>query len=272
MDIKSFGEELYQQMIRELGEVEKQSKDVLERESHAIEVIRTHTYALKNFIHDYSFGSQAEEIEFFKNIKPMFVSQLLYHNELFEIEVTRPLEKEPIMQHYSEALRRIQAFVASNMELYKYYRFGSTYLDTRYFLSDRTNETATEVMYDPAFCTPFDHKFCIIKAYEMLKENLTQRIANADRFCEDGQSIVLQWTGSKAALIELIYALQLSGVFNKSECDIKMIAVYFEKMFQVNLGNYYRTYKDIQIRKTGKTLFLDELREKLSQRLDDSFA
>ena len=38
----------------------------------------------------------------------------------------------------------------------------------------------------------------------------------------------------------------------------------------VDLGNYYRTLKDIQIRKGGsKTHFLDELKYKLSEKLDE---
>jgi len=53
-------------------------------------------------------------------------------------------------------------------------------------------------------------------------------------------------------MIELMYALQVSGVFHKSATDVKMIVTYFEKIFNVDLGNYYRTFRDIRGRKKRK--------------------
>jgi hypothetical protein len=66
-----------------------------------------------------------------------------------------------------------------------------------------------------------------------------------------------------------MYALQVAGVFNRSGTDIRAVAVYFQKTFNIDLGNYYRTIKDIQIRKGSKTHFLDELKYKLTEKLDE---
>ena len=41
-------------------------------------------------------------------------------------------------------------------------------------------------------------------------------------------NVKLTWTGSKVALIELIYALHTEGVFNNGAADLKNIAEYFE--------------------------------------------
>lgn len=271
MDIKDFANELLVTMNSQLEEIESSSRDSITKESNYIEVIKSHTYGLKNFLYQYEFKSPQEEIHFFKHIKPKFVSLLLFHNELFEIEVSKPLEKECIAKHYLDSLQKGQAFMNANMELYRYYHFGSTYLDSKYFLSDRRHETGTDVIYDSRFCTPFDNKFCVLRAYELLKEHLTKAIENLNK-APDSAVCILKWTGSKISLIELVYALHASGVFNKSASDIKMIATYFEKVFDVDLGNYYRTLKDIQIRKCGKTVFLDELKDKLSERLGEPVA
>jgi hypothetical protein len=108
----------------------------------------------------------------------------------------------------------------------------------------------------------------MIKAFELLKDQITRCIEQV----ENGTTGIpaLRWTGHKSCLIELIYALQVAGVFNKSKSDIRAIALYFQKAFNIDLGNYYRTLKDIQIRKGGsKTHFLDELKYKLSEKLDE---
>ncbi|RAW01962.1 RteC domain-containing protein [Pseudochryseolinea flava] len=267
MDMKEFAEELYVTMQEKFAEVELSAKDSIVKESNYIEIVKSHTYGLKNYLYQYEFSSPQEEIYFFKNIKPKFVSLLLFHNELFEIEVSKPLEKDSIIKHYLEALQKGQAFINTHMEFYKYLHLGSTYLDSKYFLPDKNHETGNDVIYDSRFCTPFDHKFCLLQSYELMKEHLTKAIEKLTMPVDEYSP--LQWTGPKISLIELMYALQVSGVFNKSVTDVKMIATYFEKIFHVDLGNYYRTFRDIQTRKKAKTVFLDELKFKLAERLDE---
>ena len=79
----------------------------------------------------------------------------------------------------------------------------------------------------------------------------------------------LTWTESKTALIELIYALQSQGVFEHSKADIKDIATYFENVFNIDLGDYYRTFLELRMRKTGRTKFMDSLKDNLNKRMDE---
>jgi hypothetical protein len=268
MNMEEFAEELYATMQGKLIEVEASDRDMIAKQSHYIEIIKSHTYGLKNFVYQYEFSAPAEEIQFYKHIKPKFVSLLLFHTELFDLEVSKPLEKEEIIKHYMNALHKGQTFINVNMEYFRYHHLGSTFLDSKYFLSDKNQNTINDVIYDSRFCTPFDHKFCLLQSYELLKDHLTKAIDKLMMPVAD--TMALKWTGSKICLVELMYALQASGVFNKSKTDVKMIARYFEKIFDVDLGNYYRTFNDIQHRKIGKTVFLDELKEKLSERLGES--
>ena len=85
MNITEFSEELYETMMEKLSEIEISAKDEISKESNCIEVIKSHTYGLKNFLYQYKFETQEEEISFFKHIKPKFVSLLLFHNDFFEI-------------------------------------------------------------------------------------------------------------------------------------------------------------------------------------------
>ncbi|WP_430393710.1 RteC domain-containing protein [Chryseobacterium profundimaris] len=65
----------------------------------------------------------------------------------------------------------------------------------------------------------------------------------------------LSWTGSKVALIELVYALQTEGVFNNGNADLKEIIENFEQIFSIDLGQFNRVFLVIRIRKSSPTKF-----------------
>ncbi|MFT4018865.1 MAG: RteC domain-containing protein [Agriterribacter sp.] len=65
---------------------------------------------------------------------------------------------------------------------------------------------------------------------------------------------VLNWTGSKVALIELIYALHSQSVFDNGKTDIKVIVQTFENILNINLGDFYHTYLELRSRKANRTI------------------
>jgi hypothetical protein len=79
----------------------------------------------------------------------------------------------------------------------------------------------------------------------------------------------LNWTGSKVALIELIYALYHQSVFDNGNADIKTIAQAFEITFNIDLGDFYHTFMELKSRKVNQTKFLDNLRETLIRKMDE---
>ncbi len=70
----------------------------------------------------------------------------------------------------------------------------------------------------------------------------------------------LQWTSSKVALTELIYALHHNRVINNGNTDIKEIALALQQLLNFDLGEFYRNlcWKS-KARKLSRTKFLDEL-------------
>lgn len=106
-------------------------------------------------------------------------------------------------------------------------------------------------------------------AHKLLKEHIIS-LAETYKSTEGAlEESPLTWTGSKADLIELIYGLETVGVINKGGADIKEIARRFENLFNINLGNFYRQFLDIRLRKKEKTCFLNQMKEKLEVRMDD---
>lgn len=79
-----------------------------------------------------------------------------------------------------------------------------------------------------------------------------------------------KWTGSKVALVELIYALHTEGVFNNGASELKEVTTFFEAAFGVDLGQFNRTFLEIRTRKSERTKFLNVLKEKLILRMDDA--
>lgn len=88
---------------------------------------------------------------------------------------------------------------------------------------------------------------------------------------QTNQDKLIQWTASKAALIELIYALHASKTFNNGQTDIKQIADVFQRMFNYELGDYYKVFSEIKTRQKSKTKFLDELTYDLQEFISKSY-
>ena len=70
--------------------------------------------------------------------------------------------------------------------------------------------------------------------------------------------------------MELIYALHADGVFNNGTSELKEVATFFESAFDVDLGQFNRTFLEIRSRQSERTKFLNTLKEKLILRMDDA--
>ena len=68
----------------------------------------------------------------------------------------------------------------------------------------------------------------------------------------------------------MLYALQSTGSFNNGSIGIKDLANELQSLFNVDMGNYYRAFQEIRIRKSSRTSFMDQLKNRLIKRMDDS--
>ena len=96
------------------------------------------------------------------------------------------------------------------------------------------------------------------------------QLPDARKAVSPAMSKKLTWTAPKVYLIELIYALQGAGVFNNSVTDIKELTVFFEYTFSVELGNIYNSFSEMRLRKKSRSVFLDLLRDRFIQRMDEA--
>lgn len=120
---------------------------------------------------------------------------------------------------------------------------------------------------DQSFSTSHDYKEAKIIANDLIKVYIEELLYNKFQKDKSKTQRRLKWTGSKVALIELIYALHHQGVFDNGNKDIRVVARNFESAFDIDLGNFYQTYLELRNRKMNRTKFLDALWETLIKKL-----
>ncbi len=246
----------------------------------AIEIILKTIDSLRGVLLKTKFKTDAEEIKFFKEIKPQFTSKLIYYNTIFKIEMKRPNGGNRIVKkYYNNELVKLKAFFDNELEFYKYYRSGSTYLDHKYFLRSKFDIKMSLSSYyfeaDTNFSTSHDYKVAKILANDLIQlylENNLVLIGSKDNGEKSQRkpNLKMIWTSPKVALIELVYALHTEGVFNNGAADLKDIAEYFEHIFEIDLGQYRRTFLEIRTRKADRAKFLTTLNKGLLKRMEDT--
>ena len=263
----------------QLETLEQNGEDILFRAEKGIVLVENYIEKLqKNIIHK-KFESQADEIYFFKHVKPKIFSKLIYYVRLFKIECKRPTGNHKAQTKYLKfQIDKLQTFFNDNLEFYNYYRRGAISFDEQYFVRGKRDirlPTASfHFLTDNEFSTCQDSTVATILAYDMLIVYLQGEVDNLNNLAENPEVMPIQkssklfWTGSKTDLIELLYALHTSRAINSGTEDIKELASHFEHFYNVDLGNYYHTFIEIRSRKTSRTKFLDKLIEMLNQRME----
>jgi len=224
-----------------------------------------------------------DEIVFFKEMKPEVLGLLLYFNKIHNVELKRPIgSNETQSEYYDKELKSLTYFFERNLDFHQYYRANSTYLDEYYFVRGKSNHElcadSAQYILDPLFSTGYDYKVAKIICNEMLRIYLNKKKYSLEKqvIIKKNRELLplnnLKWTGSKADATELGYSIRDSGVINHGNVDVKEIMSFLEISFDIDLGDYYRTYVAIKGRKKDRTPFLNKLIEALIRRMekDDS--
>ena len=229
-------------------------------------------------LENYNFISIEEEIYFFKELKSRLTSKYIYYHKIIEIESNAPTTSKKLkIKYYKQVIAECHLASKKDNEFFKYYRSGFTHNDHLYFTRNGTkqsiNKHITRIFIDAKRCSLYDYNVATILANDKLSEYYEEKIEqinNSVNIKSQPLQSNLNWTGTKVDLVELVYALHNSKIVNTGNVDVKELAAYLGKMFNVDIeDNVYRFYQDIKSRKAVKTKFLNTIAENLNQKMVD---
>ena len=244
--------------------------DALNMSVMAMQVIYGVVKQVKDYVLTNGFADINEEIVFFKELKPLLHSKLIYYMEIKEIESKRILyaNKEFVRAYLIEQVERLTGYLEENIYTYKYLQLGSTFLDEALFTRKNVFYMGEEIgMIDPDYDSMADYVDVeSMNAYQMLLEYLNSEILLLDKPFSKSSKLV--WHGTKRGLVELIYALVTKECFG--EATIKDLADFFQLNFNVDLGDYYGIYKELKERPVkNRAGFLGDLVDGLLKRMEE---
>jgi hypothetical protein len=231
---------------------------------------------LKEKVEQNDFETTSNEIDFFKNTKPIPMSYLIYFTELRSCELRKPKAGTSYqIDFFEKEMRKINKFFSRNLDFVNYMEQGYTYIDHQFFTRNPDNcfpfTPMTDYYQYPEFSSSHDMLWAKIKAMHRfihyIREAMQKLNTGNNTLFEEKKHKVLIWTAPKTALAELIYALYCNGALNHGAADINTIASSFEDFFNIKIDNIYKTYTEIKDRKSSNTKFLEELMLNLQQKI-----
>lgn len=166
-----------------------------EQSKQAISLLEETQQLIRNRIRGDHFVSPADEIRYFRHLKPLLTSKLIYHHRIYHLELeTTGMPEEQVQQFLRRENEKIIAFYIHNAEFIRYIRSGDTVLDNVYFLRNKLDfrrmRESIFVELDPEQTTLYDHKLAKLYAYDQLNAYLRQRMDQSpDEEAKDPQQV-----------------------------------------------------------------------------------
>jgi RteC protein. len=276
MSILNYSEQVLTNLRKDLGILMLDGDNKLIQFESAFYLVDKALSKVKHYLSNYEFKNEEEEITFFKELMTEFLKESVYFAELFNLESSKPPgPKKDIKRYFEGELKSIRSFLRSNQNLYNYLLLNKTNQDKVFFLRSSMTPIYKPNLFwqtlDTRFCTVYTLYIARIKGSLALSEFIDYqlKLLNGDESEPTyKRKNPLLWTGKKVELVELVYALKQTGVLNHGRADLKEIAYRMGAFFGMNLHDFYRTFREITLRKKSRTSFLDTMRDQLNDYLE----
>lgn len=271
--MKPFVSALEKEIAGRLKKIESSDLNILKKSLEASLVLGDAFQRLRDFITNYTFKSEAEEIEFFKVIKPRLYHRLIYYRKVYNIEMNRPVGVESQKAYLIDEIKAINRYNTKRSDFVRYYRSGLMHLDSLYYLRGRIDTALYLESFhyerDPMFSTNADFKVAKLLANELLSAYLKGELEALEYVktasTDSLPSVRLTWQDSKTDLTELIYLLDSKRSFGN--VPLSQLAAYIAKVFNIQLDtNLSRTFCDMKLR-NNPTPWIDKAKQALLQRM-----
>jgi len=272
-------DELYGQFTCALSDLAAESLTPVKLLAESLAICQDFLSKLRNCFLEGVF-TDTDEIHFFKHIKPKFHAQKIFRLEWYGLEINQPVgTKDTLLNYYKCELTYIERFFKIHSAAYQYYRTESSEMDRSYFVRGSkilTIQNPEINDFDPKYSAPMDYLFARFISYELLQNEILNRIGRLDPALVMDVSLAqqgkpgLKWTGKIVNLSELIYGLFYTGQLNHGNVQLSEIVGLFEQMFLVKIRDVHHTFGEIRERKVSSpSKFLDSMAAAIRDRVDE---
>ncbi|KUG10657.1 RteC domain-containing protein [Elizabethkingia miricola] len=260
---------LHEELELKINEVYDED-DMIKVAERSLLLIDESIRKLKTLVSFHKFENLGEEVHFFKNLKPKFISKFIYYSTVLDLESHKPnAGKNALNEYYEAELEKLKNFYKEQSDFYSYYRREATYLDHKIFVRDsydlKMKLSLGFYNFDTSFTTSHDQLIAKFMANEKIEQYLKKQIDRLSENNGDETSSRLVWSASKVGLIELVYALYNMRCFNGGNVELSEVVRFVEKSLGTDLGNFHKTIFEIRNRKKGPTKFLNLVSENLNR-------
>ena len=267
-------ENLTSRLLEDLEHIKLTHSDVLHRASKSVLLCQKVLSTLRQKMVEKGFENVAQEVHFFKNVKNLPLTQLIYHTEIHNFEVAFPKATHKRQKKLmKKRLKTYTNFFLRHIDFGQYIEQGATHFDPYYYTRKLDGQlpirTTGFYLQDIEFNTPNDTLLAQFKAYSYMTLYLKVRlsaISKGDNNPIELPEFNLKCAASKTGITELAYSLILSGAIIG---NIKELVRAFEHIFNIELGDYYRTFIEIRNRTNDPTKFLDSQKMALEMKIKE---
>jgi hypothetical protein len=273
--MKAYTEKLHEALLSKLDGLDE-NYDPQNLSDPRLGLIATTIDQIKEKLKTCTFKNIADEVYFFKFVLPPTLALYIYYTDKMEWDrIIRQGSPECRYKFVDRIYSQAETFRKEYSVFCDYHRDGKTDLDHLYFLRDSpiNRETKYQLrrIIDPSSPPLHCELLARLIAYSKMEHEVSISIMESEGALPPVKTgkLKLRWTGKQIDLIELVYGLKETGSLNNGKATLKDIFDFFAEAFEVDLGNTSRLFQDIMTRKAGFTIYLDLMKEKLIQRIED---
>lgn len=258
---------------KQISLVEALDLDIITKSQRLSTICRKAVDDLRFYILKNGFEHVNEEIHFFKDLNPYFLSKLFYYDKVYKIEINLGIsDSKAQIKHYKNELKKVNNYCQNKKEIWMYYTKGKTDRDSQYFTRgnyglspDADFDTA---FFDPSFTSLHGKTIARLKGSRDLIIYLNQRIKEmkSSQVALHPAFQSLPFNGTSVEVIELCYALYKS---KKVDADLKQIITAFSLLFDMDLKNFHQSINNMKARKGERAKFMHLLKTAIEGALDE---
>ena len=265
---------------KELKEIQRSLESSYIKMGKSVQCCQKTLGHLRSYVSNSRFKKPSEEIYFFKCVKPVPTGDMIYYTMVKEFEYKFPKADRAFQKKcIKRKIKSVHKFYKRNHGFVAYIEENRTHFDSLYFTRNKHLTIASVDIqgyyHVPEFSCPYDWLLAKMRSHKLFLVFLQKRLHAIESkkdflISPNIEDKNLSWTASRVAITELIYALYHGGCINHGKADLKDIANKMQSAFNFQVGDIYKIYSEIKMRKKSRTKFLDELSTNLITKTNQS--